>query len=198
VERPWIESSRICHRKPRGFSGAGVVVDEAILDSLDALVANESANLENVETENILRIGEEDSASIVLKKASILRRLGESTAAETAYEVALSRSALLKENEDSYRNAYKYTISAESAEVGCAVLIFGYDSDVSPIARGEIITTLDGVPFAKYRDYSSYVSELIPGAVNIAGLVTLSDGKSEPRVQEATTEQLKLLKYIIL
>ncbi|MDR0853770.1 MAG: hypothetical protein LBN34_05320 [Clostridiales Family XIII bacterium] len=185
-------------QKAAGISGAGTVVDEAILGSLDALVANESANLQNVETDNILKISEGDSASIVLKKASILRRLGEYAAAETAYEAALSLSSLLKENEDRYRSAYKYAISEERAEVGYVVLIVGYDSDVSPIARGEIITAFDGVPFAKYRDYSSFVSELIPGAVSNAELVTISGGKSEPRMQKVTTEQLKLLEYVIL
>ncbi|MDR0874682.1 MAG: hypothetical protein LBN12_00555 [Clostridiales Family XIII bacterium] len=179
------------------ISGADLVVDEAILDSLDALVANGSANLEAVDTDSILKIKEGDAALAVLKKASILRRLGES-AAEEAYEAALERSSLLLNNKTRYENAYRYAIAAGAGGAGCIVFVIDYDSDVSPIARGEIITALNAEPFAKYRDYSAAFSELIPGSVSEASLVTFGEEGPTLRVQKVTTEQLKLLQYVIL
>jgi hypothetical protein len=178
------------------ISGAGIVIGETIIDSLDALVANGSANLENVGTDDILKINDDDAASVVLKKASVLRRLGDTAAAETAYETAMERSSLLRENEALYKSAYKYAIATDAASYGCIALVIDYDSDASPIARGEIITSLNDKPFAKYRDYSSALFELIPKAVSRATVITVSDGRT--RVQEATSEQLKLLTCIIL
>jgi hypothetical protein len=185
-------------QKAAEISGADIVVDEAILDSLDALVANGSANLESVDADSILKIKEGDAASTVLKKASILRRLGEPEAAEAAYAAALERSSLLRDNETRYKNAYKYAIAAGADVKGCIVFVFDYDSDVSPVARGEIITALNGEPFEKYRDYSAVFSELIPGSVSEANLVTFGEGGADTRVQRVTTEQLKLLIYVIL
>jgi hypothetical protein len=125
-----------------------------------------------------------------LKKASILRRLGDATAAELAYKAALDRSSLLSENEEIYESAYRYALSSDAERTHCVALVLDYDSDVSPIARGEIITALGDVDFEQYRDYSSIVSEMVPGSVIEAKLST--------RTQRVTYEQLKLLVYVVL
>jgi hypothetical protein len=178
--------------------GATAVVDASILDTLDALVANGSTNLAGINTGQVLTLQSDDAASIILKKASLLRRLGSAEQANAAYQAAAEQSALLSKNQAVYNNACRYALSGDKNAAGCLVCVLDYDSDVSPIAKGEVIVSVNDEAFAKYLDYQAITSELIPKQPIKVLLITDAGGSPTTRTQQVTPEQLALLNYIVL
>ncbi|MDR1816281.1 MAG: hypothetical protein LBR00_06410 [Clostridiales Family XIII bacterium] len=72
--------------------GATAAVQDAMLASVDALVAHGSENAGAAGTALILAVSAEDSADVVFRKAALLRRLGETVAARAAYAEGAARA----------------------------------------------------------------------------------------------------------